>query len=251
MLPYRNRSNSAPSWQYEIIWNMPIKKGCVACGANRIGKSQLGAFASSLMVTGEHPRYKSPAKGIGWLVAHESKKIAEVIQPQFERMIPKRYKDNGSWNGKLLRWVLKSDGREWEIWYKSGESGRKAFEGAKIDFAWVDEELKDTSIFPEIERGLIDNQGIWIMTATPVMGTKWLHDLLHRDDVKYTMAGMRENPYLPIDEIEKYARQLSKDERDVRVDGKYIIFGGRPVFDRDLLDEQESKIISFEEGVLV
>lgn len=210
----------------------------------------MGSFVSSLIITGEHPTYKSPQNGICWLVAHETKKIAEVIQPMFERMIPQRYKDNGKYNGKLLKWELEADGRKWEVWFKSGESGRKAFEGAKIDFAWIDEEPKDTRIFSEIERGLIDNQGIWLMTATPVMGTKWLRDILERSDVFRTMAGMRENPYLPLDEIEKYAKQLSDDEREVRIDGKYVIFGGRPVFDYKLLDAIKFTN-PYVEGVLV
>src|SRR6056297_574589 len=43
MVPYRNRSDNGPSWQYDILWEAPNWKGRVACGANRIGKSQFGA----------------------------------------------------------------------------------------------------------------------------------------------------------------------------------------------------------------
>lgn len=202
-----------------------------------------------MIITGEHPTYKSPQNGIVWLVGNESKKVAEVIRPYFEQMIPARYKENGKWNGKLLKWDLRADGREWEVWFKSCESGRKAFEGAKIDFAWVDEEPRDNSIFSELEMRLIDNQGIWLMTATPIMGTKWLADLIKRKDVFRTMAGMRENPYIPLDEIEKVSRPLSDDERAVRIEGKYVIFGGRPVFDRNLLDA--IKGAPYVEGILV
>ena len=64
------------------------------------------------------------------------------------------------------------------------------------------------------------------------------------------MAGMRQNPYIPLSEIEKVARQLPKDERDVRIEGKYIIFGGRPVFDRDLINALEAKASPYREGIL-
>ncbi len=41
---------------------------------------------------------------------------------------------------------------------------------------------------------------------------------------------MWDNPYLPIAEIQRQAEELSEEERDVRIEGKYIIFGGNPVF---------------------
>jgi len=250
MLPYRNRSNGEPSWQYEIIWEAPNWKGIVACGANRIGKSQIGGFITALMVTGAHPRYKSPTNGRAWIVGLDSKAIEAVEKPYFEQFIPNRYLENGKWNGKHNYWSFNSDGRQWEVWFKSVDSGRKKFQGDKIDFAWIDEEPLKEGIFSEIEMRLVDKQGTWLMTATPVEGTRWLKETLDRDDVFYTMAGMRENPYIPLDEIEKVARQLPKDEREVRIDGKYIIFGGRPVFDRDILREIEEKISPCTQGIL-
>jgi len=250
MLPYRNRSNGLPSWQYETLWEAPNWKGVVACGANRIGKSQLGGFTTALIVTGEHPTYKSPKNGRVWIVGLDSKAIEAIEKPYFEQFIPKRYTTNGKWNGKHNYWTFDSDGRHWEVWFKSVDSGRKKFQGDKIDFAWIDEEPLKEGIFSELEMRLIDNQGIWLMTATPVEGTRWLKETLDRDDVYYTMSGMRDNPYIPLVEIEKAARQLPKDERDVRIDGKYIIFGGRPVFDRELLGKLEEKALPYKLGTM-
>jgi hypothetical protein len=73
------------------------------------------------------------------------------------------------------------------------------------------------------------------MTATPIKGTAWLKGLAEREDVFVTFAGMKENPYLPIQEVEAYARTLSEDERRVRIEGEYVIFAGRPVFERSIL----------------
>lgn len=251
MLPYRNRSNGEPSWQYKIIARAPKQKGIVACGANRIGKSAIGGFVTALMVTGEHPTYKSPVDGRAWIVGLDSKAIEAVEKPYFEMYMPKRYIESGHFNGKHDYWTFDCDGRHWEVWFKSVDSGRKKFQGDAIDFAWIDEEPLKAGIFTELEMRMIDRQGIWLMTATPVEGTKWLKDTLERDDVFYTMAGMRENPYIPLVEIEKMARKLPKDERDVRIDGKYIIFGGRPVFDRDLLVKLEENPVSYSEGMVV
>ena len=229
---------------------MPKHKGCIACGANRIGKSAIGAFITALIVTGDHPTYKSPKKGIAWIVGADSKMIESVERPYFEQFIPKRYTDNGKWNGKNFMWHLKADGREWQVWFKSVDSGRKKFQGAKVDFIWIDEEPQKNDVFTEIEMRLIDKQGIWLLTATPVDGTRWLKDIIDRSDTYCTMAGMRENPHIPLDEVEKIAKQLPKDEREVRVDGKYLLFGGRPVFDRDVLAELELKCKPYDEGIL-
>ena len=106
--------------------------------------------------------------------------------------------------------------------------GPDKFQGAKIDFCWIDEEPKRTELFSEMEARLVDRKGIFWITATPVRGTAWLKALSERADVFKTFAGMRENPYLPLDEVEKYALTLPEDERDVRIEGKYIVFGGQP-----------------------
>ena len=249
-MPYRNRSDGGPSWQHRIIWDAPLWKGRVACGANRIGKSRLGAFETSLIVTGKHPRYKTPATGIAWVVGPDSKLLEAIEKPYFDMFMPSRWLKEGKWNGKHQYWVFKSEGREWQVWFKSCDSGRQKFQGDKIDYAWVDEEPLRAGIFSELEMRLVDNRGIWLMTATPVEGTKWLKDTLDRTDVGYTMAGMRQNPYIALDEINKIAKQLPPDERDVRIEGKYIIFGGRPVFDREYLADLEVRASSFEDGVL-
>lgn len=249
-LPYRNRTDNSPSWQYEQCWNAPHWKGRIACGANRIGKSMWGAYETVLMITGEHPTYATPKKGIAWIVGADSKMIESVQRPYFEMLLPSRYKRNGSYHGKNYMWRLKSDGREWEVWFKSIDSGRQKFQGAKIDFAWIDEEPSKTDVFTEIELRLVDNQGTWLMTATPVEGTRWLKETIDRNDVYHTMAGMRENPYLPIEEVEKIALSLPKDERDVRIEGKYLIFGGRPVFDRDQLRAMSEELTPFVKGII-
>ncbi len=212
--------------------------------------SRLGGFVTSLFVTGEHPRYKSPQNGRAWIVGLDSKAIEAIQKPYFEMFMPKRWLDSGKYNGKHNYWTFDCEGRHWEVWFKSVDSGRKKFQGDKIDFGWVDEEPLKEGVFTEFEMRTIDNAAPWLMTATPVEGTRWLKETLERDDVFFTMAGMRENPYIPLEEIEKIASKLPKDERDVRIEGKYLIFGGRPVFDRNLLMAIEKKASSHREGIL-
>ncbi len=208
-------------------------------------------MTTALMVAGEHPVYQSPQNGRAWIVGLDSKAIASICRPLFEEYMPSRYKINGKWNGKNEMWFLESDGRKWEVWFKSVDSGRQKFQGDKLDFAWIDEEPLKEGVFTELETRLTDKGGIWLLTATPVEGTRWLKETMERDDVYSTMAGMRENPYIPIEEVESLARQLSEDERAVRIEGKYITFGGRPVFDRRAIADMEGRVAQFQQGTLL
>ena len=205
---------------------------------------------TAMIVTGQHPRYQSPKDGRAWIVGLDSNVIEAVEKPYFEMFMPKRYMDNAKWNGKFNYWTFKVEGREWEVWFKSVDSGRKKFQGDAIDFAWIDEEPLKTGVFDELEARMLDREAPWLMTATPVEGTKWLKDTLDRVDVYYTMAGMRENPYIPMSEIDLFVSTHTQDDCDVRVEGKYIIFGGRPVFDRKIISLMESNAIPFTEGIL-
>lgn len=250
-LPYRNRSDGQPSWQYRILWDAPLYKGRVACGANRIGKSRLGGFETALMVTGEHPRYKSPKDGRAWIVGLDSTVIEAVEKPYFELFMPKRYMDSGKWNGKFSYWTFDCDGRHWEVWFKSVDSGRQKFQGDAIDYAWIDEEPIKDGVFSELEMRMVDRKAPWLLTATPVEGTKWLKDTLDREDVGYTLAGMRQNPYIDLKEIARKEKTMPEDERMVRIEGKYLIFGGRPVFNRSIVAELEVAAIPYTDGELL
>jgi len=82
---------------------------------------------------------------------------------------------------------------------------------------------------------LVDREGNWWMTATPVNGTAWLKKLTEKEDVLTTFGAMWDNPYLPIEEIESAASELTEEERLVRIEGEYVVFGGHPVFNIRLL----------------
>lgn len=253
--PYFKRSDGEPGWQWQFLLNADRTryKGRVALGANRIGKSEMGAYEAVLAVCGEHPTIKFSDSGIGWIVGLDNPMIRDIDRPLFEKFMPQHVKVKSKFYKQDNIWEVRTDKTEWQIGFKSTEMGRDKFQGAKVDFAWIDEEPKNTDIFSEIEARLIDRRGVWWMTATPVRGTAWLKALSEREDVFTTFAGMKDNPYLPLDEIEKYAKTLPEDEAAVRIDGAYIIWGGNPVFHRPTLlkiMERINKEVPAPEGIL-
>lgn len=231
-----NRYGGLPGWQWRFMMNAGHYKGRVALGANRIGKSKQGAYECALAVTGRHPAHNFANSGEAWIVGLDYGMIRDIDQPLFEQFLlpkfrSKYYKKDGMW-------LIAGEDREWKLVFKSTEMGPDKFQGTGLDFIWFDEEPKNPELlFPECETRLTDKGGIWWMTSTPIRGTKWLKKLSERKDVYSTFAGMMQNPHMPLEEIEKLRSTFTEDEIAVRIDGEYIIFGGRPVFDRKIIRE--------------
>lgn len=229
-LPYNNRRDGKPSWQWRFLKAAPDYKGRIALGGNRIGKSMMGAFECWLAITGKHPYKKFPVNGKLWICASDFGKIRDINLPKFELFLPSNYKLGSYYSKQDKIWWVEGEGRSWKVQFKSAESGRRAFEGDDIDIMWFDEEMPQ-EIYTECMMRLIDRSGIWFMTATPVLGTAWLKAKTEEEAVFDTYGAMWDNPYLLEEEIRLAAAEMTDEEKLVRIEGKYIIFGGRPVFD--------------------
>jgi phage terminase large subunit-like protein len=232
-LPYFNRRDGKPGWQWDFLEAAANHKGRVALGGNRIGKSDMGAYECMLAVTGRHPYREFPAEGEGWIVGLDFNMVKTVDLPKFRKFIPSSFEKHFTSRDNQPVYELWNDERKWTVRFKSSEAGRAKFQGAEVDFIWFDEEPQRTDIFSECEARLIDRAGVWWMTATPILGTIWLKHLSERSDVFSNInsgVAMWDNPYLPEDEIQKLADQWDDEERLVRIEGNYIVFGGKPVF---------------------
>jgi phage terminase large subunit-like protein len=254
--PYYKVSDGLPGWQWEFLLAAKDYKGRVALGANRIGKSEMGAYEMALYVTGQHPVRKSPKNGLAWIVGLDNPMIRDIDRPLFEKFMPQHWLKEP--HGKYVKqdniWYFNCEGRQWKVVFKSTEMGSSKFQGSKVDAIWVDEEPRQgEELWQEIEARLVDMKGIFWITATPVRGTAWLKGISERDGVHKTFAGMRDNPYLPADEVNEFAKTLSEDDRAVRIDGKYLVFGGKPVFNRRKLEAHAEKYVKdpVEKGMLI
>jgi phage terminase large subunit-like protein len=234
--PYFNRRDSKPGWQWKFLAAANDYSGRIVTSANRTGKSDQGAYECVLAVTGKHPYRKFPSKGKGWIVGLDYNMVRDVNLPKFNKLLPRNFTINSTFNKSDNIWHIRGEGREWIVQFKSSDSGQAKFQGDAVDFIWFDEEPSKTNIFNECMMRLIDAAGIWWMTATPVRGTAWLKAQIEKDDVFNISAAMWDNPYIPEEEVRKKAADLPEDEREVRIEGKYIVFGGNPVFKIQILN---------------
>jgi len=253
-LPYNNKRDGLPGWQWKFLEQAGNYKARIALGGNRIGKTMMGAYECWLAITGRHPFRQFPQNGKCWICATDFGKMRDINLPKFEMFMPSNYKVESHYGKQDRIWWISGEGREWKVQFKSAEAGRRAFEGDDIDIMWFDEEMPE-EIYTECMMRLIDRQGIWFMTATPVLGTAWLKAKTEdKENIFTTFGAMWDNPYLPEEEIEARSEEMTEEERLVRIEGKYLIFGGRPVFDvlglTGLLDELKIKHPRGVEGVL-
>lgn len=200
-----------------------------------VGNSDQGAYECILAVTGRHPYKQYPANGKGWIVGLDFNMSRDVCLPKFNKLMPRNYTINSDYSKADRIWWIEGEGRQWEVQFKSSDSGRDRFQGAEVDWIWFDEEPCKTDIFAECMMRLVDKAGTWWMTATPINGTAWLKQLSERDDISVTFGAMWDNPYLPLEEVEKAAAELTEEEKLVRIEGQYIVFAGSPVFNIRLL----------------
>lgn len=151
--------------------------------ANRVGKSETGAFEITCHATGIYPhwwtgkRFEEPTKI--WIVGKSSETIRDTVQVAMlgnpgchgTGMIP----------GDLLINITKNNSRAdiitvkhisggiSSIGFKSNEAGRQSFEGTAMDVIWLDEEC-DLPIFIECLARTMTTGGIIFTTFTPLKG---------------------------------------------------------------------------------
>lgn len=212
-------------------------KGRIALGGNRIGKTEQGAYECVLAITGKHPYRVFPKRGKLWIVGLDFNMVRDVNIPKFDKFLPRNFRVDSTFNKSDKIWYITGEGREWQVQFKSSDSGRPKFQGDAVDAIWFDEEPEKTDIWPDCTRALIDRAGVWWMTATPVNGTAWLKALTEKPGNFCTTGAMWDNPYLPYEEVEREAADLTEDERLVRIEGIYVTFGGNPVFNIRILSQ--------------
>jgi hypothetical protein len=151
-----------------------------------------------------------------------------------EPILAARHIENVAWMNKQLeipqRVTLKNGST---IDFKSGEAGREAFEGAEYDGVWIDEELADSLVFQEIQRGLIDRGGKLWWTATPLARSRSMLEL-HEDahdpealrDVYETQLSIFDNPYLDDAARDAFVASIPEDYRSTRLYGEFLILEG-------------------------
>jgi phage terminase large subunit-like protein len=98
--------------------------------------------------------------------------------------------------------------------------------GVSRHLIWMDEEPTYKALYDENMMRTVDIGGSMMLTMTPIKGLTWVYDEVYEagnpDHVYYEVATIYDNPHLNRDEIKIIEDTMHPDEREVRLEGRFI-----------------------------
>jgi phage terminase large subunit-like protein len=168
--------------------------------ANRVGKTDLGAFCSTVWLTGEYPAWwhgrvwNRPIRM--WAAGDYNETTRDVIQKKLLGSVEWHGDKKGvDGTGMVPRGVIDQDSITWKagvpdlvdtvridhkslsgpadgtsvLGLKSYQQGRRSFQGTEQDLIWPDEE-PPLDVYGEMLIRLMTTQGLAMLTFTPLNG---------------------------------------------------------------------------------
>ena len=217
------------------IFHSAPQKDRLYIGGNRAGKTVGGIAEDIWHATGRHPYRATPEPPTrGRIVATDFiNGIEKIIIPELGRWLPPSELINGSWEdsyARLTRILTLANGSTIDL--MSYEQDLQKFSGTSRHWTHFDEE-PPADIFTECKMRLLDVNGAWWMTLTPVEGMEWMYDEIYLNgktnpeaNIAVIEVDITENPYIGRNEIESFMVGLSEDDKNARIHGKFIRRGG-------------------------
>jgi phage terminase large subunit-like protein len=217
----------------QIMFHASNRKGRLYIGGNRSGKTTGGINEDIYWLRGKHPYLKLPPAPIyGRIVTVDIKNGSDkIIIPQLRQWIPTSELVNGSWEDSFnanKQVLTLENGSQLEI--MGHEQPIEKFAGVPRHFIHFDEECpKD--IYKECVARLVDYNGRWWMTMTPVDGMTWTYDDLWNEgkgseNVDIIKVDIHENPHLGAEAVASLLSTYTEEEQQIRGAGDYIALSG-------------------------
>lgn len=219
----------------QVKFHSSIQKGRLYIGGNRSGKTVGGVVEDIWRLRGSHPYLEVPPAPIRGRVVTTSymEGVQKIMLPEFAKWIPPSDLINGSWEdsyAKQERTLTLSNGSFCE--FMSYDQKLDKFAGTSRHFVHFDEE-PPKAIYNECKMRLIDTQGYWYITMTPVEGMTWVYDDIYMvgkkdptSNIAIISIDTAENPYLSQAEVEEVFSGLDALEKKARKSGEFVQIGG-------------------------
>src|SRR5690606_16242186 len=212
--------------------------GRLFLGGNRSGKSVAGTVESVWWLTGTHPFIETPPPPIrGRAIGVDfTKGVEQILIPLYKRWMPAQYLEGDSWDSAYSlseRQLRLKNGSTLEFMSYEQEMDKHA--GTSRHFIHFDEE-PPKHIYSENMLRLLDTNGKYWITMTPLLGMTWLHEELYlpavegkKDKSVFSVVEVStgDNPHLNRDAIDRIFDGIEDEaEKDARQHGKFIQIGG-------------------------
>jgi len=204
-------------------------------GGNRSGKTVAGVTELVMWATGEHafndniPKPPCRLRAVGVDIEDGIKKI---LIPEFQKWVPVRYLRNGSWDDsydKQARILHLTNGSFIE--FMSYEQEVEKFAGTSRHAIFFDEEPPE-DIFNECLMRLVDTDGSYWISMTPLIEMSWIKDRIYdpwssgEESIYVQEVDTEENPHISIEALNRITRGLTDEEKLARRAGKFISHTG-------------------------
>lgn len=210
-------------------------KGKLFIGGNRSGKTVGGGVEAVKRLTGRHERQDLPkppvrgrAIGVDFIQG-----IEKIIIPEIKKWLPPSYLTNGSWDDSYdnkTRTLHLTNSSSLEFMSYEQELDKHA--GTSRHFIWFDEE-PPLPIFNENMLRLVDVDGDFWITMTPLIDMSWTFDRLYEPGRKGLLNGIEvfevstlENTYIKESALDRLTIGMDQSEKEARTKGTYINFSG-------------------------
>ena len=208
------------------------KKVVTLQGANQIGKTTLGAVVVGSACLGIQPWDRREtvwgrrAVRVRILCQNWEHHVAEVVVPELKKWLPRGFYDTKkNMQGFEAYWRF-GNGSTIEI--LTNKMDTSDHEGWKGDLVWADEPLPYDKFIAN-KRGLIANNGVFLLTMTAVSESWILDDIVLNPDPGYasvTEVPIEANPYLTEDGIRSFSASLREEDKIARIYGKWLNLEG-------------------------
>lgn len=210
-------------------------------GGNRSGKSAVSFADDVLVAIRRHPTrqhlYADRPLNLRVVGVDFDRGIDQVAIPYFKQYVPPAFLVNGSWEDsyqKGTHMLTLLDGTT--VSFMSYEQDADKFQGVALDHIHFDEE-PPAAIWKESMVRLLDHNGTWTLSQTPVTQSEWIEDTIisparDRPYPQGTVAVFdlqsEDNIHLSQEAMTNISAGMTEDEKRVRFHGEYT--GGDRVF---------------------
>jgi phage terminase large subunit-like protein len=219
------------------LFHRSTAKGRWFLGGNRSGKSVAGVVEDIWWATKRHPYKRIPGHTQirGRVVASDfTNGVETILFPIVKRWVLPSDLVNGSWEDSYVKdekTLYFSDGSFIE--FRSCDQDLVKHAGTSRHFIHFDEEPPKLYFEENLAR-IIDTNGYWWMTMTPVEGMTWVHSDLYAPDelipsekLYIIEVEMSDNTFLTKEGQDNVLGYFSSETREAREKGKFAVKGGK------------------------
>lgn len=240
----------------QVKFHKSTAMGRLYIGGNRSGKTVGGATESVWRLLGRHPYQAVPPPPVRGRIScvDLNQGINQVTLPEIARWIPPSELKNGSWDdsySKSARSLELDNGSTLE--WLTYEQTKDQHAGTSRHFVWFDEE-PDQDIFNEDLLRLVDTNGKWWATMTPINGMTWVYyrywqpimlEGIKDPNTDIFQVNTTENPHISETVLDAITSGLSEEEKLARRTGRFMAMSGLiySTFneDRHVIDERDPR----------